>query len=104
MRILILALSIFLIIHFVRVDFVEGTIPKKEIEAQSEQCDETNSIPVTSVNGDTIESLFALYPDAEIGFIDRLDLFYKLNPHLKLQEIVGGQTIHIPLSGKQTCD
>ncbi|MDS9471056.1 hypothetical protein [Sporosarcina pasteurii] len=102
MRILLLAAAIFLTIHFVRIDFVEGTIPQKPTEDDQVLCeDETRSIPVTSIHGDTIESLFALYPDAEIGFIDRLEQFYTLNPHLKLQGIVGGETILIPLSNSE---
>ena len=99
MRILLLAAAIFLTIHFIRVDFVEGTIPLKQSDENEVLCeDETHFIPVTSVHGDTIESLFALYPDTQISFIDRLDQFYTLNPHLKLQGIMGGDTILIPLS------
>lgn len=102
MRILLLAAAIFLVIHFIRIDFVEGTIPQKDSNENTILCDdETNYIPVTSIHGDTIESLFALYPDAEIGFIDRLEQFYTLNPHLKLQEIAGGETILIPLANSE---
>lgn len=101
MRILLLAVTIFVVIHFLRVDFIEGTIPIQAEIVEQEQCKEidgTFSIPVTSVEGDTIESLFALYPDPNTSFLDRLDQFYILNPHLKLQGIVSGDKVLLPLS------
>lgn len=90
---------IFITIHFIRVDLVEGTIPKDiETTESVQQCiEETFSIPITSIEGDTIESLFALYPDPETGFIDRLEQFYTLNPHLKHQGIVSGDKILLPI-------
>lgn len=99
MRILLFAAIIFLTIHFIRIDLVEGTIPTNfEITEHSDPCeDETFSIPITSIEGDSIESLFALYPDPETSFIDRLDQFYTLNPHLKLQGIVRGDKILLPI-------
>ena len=108
LRILLLAVAIFITIHFIRVDFIEGTIPTNAEIVEQDQCkeiEETFSIPVTSIEGDTIESLFALYPDPEIGFIDRLEKFYILNPHLKLQHIVGGDKILLPIShpGQEKC-
>lgn len=103
MRILITAVIIFIIIHFIRTDLVEGTIPMPSFDNIEEiQCeDETFSIAVTSIEGDTLESLFALYPDSEMSIIDRLTEFYILNPHLQLQKIVGGETLKLPLSSKQ---
>lgn len=99
MRILLFASVIFITIHFIRIDLVEGTIPTNlEITESSQQCeDETFSIPITSIEGDTIESLIALYPDPETSFIDRLEQFYILNPHLKLQGIVSGDKILLPI-------
>lgn len=99
MRILLFAAAIFVTIHFIRVDLIEGTIPIQAEIVEQDLCqEETFSIPITSIEGDTIESLFALYPDFEMGFIDRLDKFYTLNPHLKLQGIVGGDKILLPIS------
>lgn len=99
MRILFVAIFLFLLIHAIRIDFAEGTIPKKYASESETACaQETSFITVTSVHGDTIESLFALYPDSEMSFIDRLENFYALNPHLKLQKIVGGDKIQLPLS------
>ncbi|MHA6259484.1 hypothetical protein ACXYMX_06150 [Sporosarcina sp. CAU 1771] len=104
MRILLLAIILFITIHFIRIDFAEGTIPMASFANQPDTCieNETISIPVTSVEGDTIESLFALYPDTSTGFIERLNNFYVLNPHLKLQDLIGGETILVPISRKLT--
>ena len=103
MRILTIAVIIFAIIHFIRIDLVEGTIPTLTFTAEKElPCEnETFSILVTSIDGDTIESLFALYPDPEISIIDRLTKFYTLNPHLQRQTIIGGEKIKLPLSSLQ---
>ena len=52
------------------MDFAEGTIPLASFTHEQQQsCEEQiemTSIPVTTVTGDTIESLFALYPDPAI--------------------------------------
>ncbi|KAA0966071.1 hypothetical protein FQ087_07415 [Sporosarcina sp. ANT_H38] len=108
MRILLLAVLLFVTIHFIRLDLVEGTIPlasfDQEQQEKQQQCEEVQmkTIPVTTVDGDTIETLFALYPDPESGFIDRLSSFYALNPHLQNQKIIGGENIVLPLSEMQT--
>ncbi|NYF24575.1 hypothetical protein [Sporosarcina sp. JAI121] len=105
MRILLLAVLLFATFHFIRLDLVEGTIPLASfVNEQQQQCEEEKikTITVSTVDGDTIETLFALYPDAETGFIDRLSSFYSLNPHLQNQQIVGGEKIVLPLSGTQT--
>ena len=108
MRILLLAALLFVTVHFIRLDLMEGTIPLasfvQEQEQQLQQCEEQpmKTIPVTTVDGDTIETLFALYPDPESGFIDRLASFYSLNPHLQNQQIIGGEKIVLPLTLLQT--
>jgi len=103
MRILLIAVVLFIIINFIRIDLAEGTIPMASFNPIQEPCvEETFSISVTSVEGDTIESLFALYPDPKTNFIDRLTEFYTLNPHLKLQKIIGGEKLLLPLSHLQT--
>lgn len=103
MRILLFAVCLFIIIHFIRIDLVEGTIPTISSPTFEESsCEEgTFFIPVTSIEGDTIEALFALYPDPEVSMIDRLSLFYKANPHLKLQAIVANDRILLPVSHLQ---
>lgn len=79
---------------------MEGTIPTVASSTIQEQSceDGTFLVPVTSIEGDTIESLFALYPDPEISLIDRLSAFYLANPHLKLQGIIAGEKVLLPLS------
>jgi hypothetical protein len=103
MRILLLAVLIFVTFHFIRLDLVEGTIPLASYVTEPQQCEEekTTTITVTTVDGDTIETLFALYPDSESSFIDRLSSFYSLNPHLENQQIIGGEKITLPLSNLQ---
>ncbi len=101
MRILLIAVLLFATIHFIRIDFTEGTIPLAAFqeEAATSLCkEESQYIAVKTVEGDTIESLFALYPDADIQFIDRLAEFYTLNPHLEKQEMIGNEKVYIPLS------
>lgn len=103
MRILLLAVLLFVTFHFIRMDLVEGTIPLASFtdQQQKQQCDEQTAvkvIPVTTVDGDTIESLFALYPDPATSFVDRLSSFYSLNPHLQNQSLIGGEKIKLPLT------
>ena len=99
MRILLIAAIIFTLIHFIRVDFVEGTIPSRPNIDAIETCEEeTNYITVSSIQSDTIQSLFALYPDHETTLLERLTIFYSLNPHLQKQEIIAGEKIKLPMS------
>ena len=100
MRILLIAVVLFAVIHFIRIDFTDGTIPMAAFQNEEEiPCKEgVISIPVTSVEGDTIELLISLYPVPEIDFIERLSAFYSLNPHRQKQEIVGNEKIFLPLS------
>lgn len=104
MRILLLAVLLFVTFHFIRLDLVEGTIPLASFTNEQKQCEEEKptSITVTTVDGDTIETLFALYPDTESSFIDRLSTFYSFNPHLQNQQIIGGEKVVLPLSRLQT--
>lgn len=101
LRILLIAVAIFIMINVLRLDFTEGTIPARAEIAEQDPCEEidgTSSILITSIEGDTIESLFALYPDPKTSFINRLEKFYSLNPHLELQEIVSGDKIRLPIT------
>ncbi|WP_318615037.1 hypothetical protein [Sporosarcina sp. YIM B06819] len=103
MRTLLIAVLLFIAFHVIRMDLVEGTISLASFKNDSEpaSCEEQvehTSIPVTTVDGDTIEALFALYPDPDISFLDRLNSFYSLNPHLQNQQLVGGEKIILPLS------
>jgi hypothetical protein len=104
MRILLIAVAIFITIHLIRTDLMEGTISFASFSDPIEQCEERleiTTIPIITVEGDTIESLFALYPDPESGFIERLSIFYTLNPHLKKQKILAGEKVSLPLTRLQ---
>lgn len=101
MRILLLAVLLFVTIHFIRLDLAEGTIPLASFANELPACNEERTIktiPVTTVDGDTIETLFALYPVTDSNFMERLTLFYKVNPHLQHQKLIGGQQIDLPLA------
>lgn len=99
MRLLLGACLLFIAIHIIRIDLESGTIPLTTHASEVKPCeDETSSLMVTSIHGDTIESLFALYPDPSMSFIDRLQHFYTLNPHLEKQEIVEGLQILLPIT------
>lgn len=100
MRIFLLALAVFCIVHFVRVDLTDGTIPLAAFFDEESSCiKETanHSIVIRAVEGDTIESLFALYPDPTLNFLERLEKFYSLNPHLERQQFLAGEEIKLPL-------
>lgn len=108
MRFLGLALLVFIIFQILRLDFTDGTIPLAAFMDNDIDCvdeEPLEVINVTIVEGDTIESLFALYPDSSITFIDRLSLFYTLNPHLQNQLFVAGEVVKIPLesTSNSTC-
>jgi hypothetical protein len=102
MRIFLAAIVILIISYFIRTDLQEGTIPKAAFYSAEAggSCQETaqpDVIPVTLVQGDTVRSLFALYPD-DMDLLTRLSEFYKLNPHLKNQQPAAGSTVFLPLS------
>lgn len=101
MKTLLIAVLLFITFHFIRIDLLEGTIPLASFAEQPNPCEEIEeigSIPVTTMDGDTIDTLFAMYPIPEMGFIDRLAYFYQLNPHLQNQEIIGGLQIRLPIA------
>ena len=100
MRTLIVAVILFLTFHIIRMDLGDGTISLASFFGNEQPCEETTmeSIHVTTIQGDTIESLFSMYPDPESTFVERLSSFYSLNPHLRNQELIGGLSVQLPLS------
>lgn len=100
MRLFLLGCLLFIIFHVIRIDLTDGTIPLafSSSEETNECALETFYIPVTSIQGDTIASLLALYPDHQIDIIERMQLFYDANPHLQLQQLVANEKILIPMS------
>jgi len=104
LRAFILTAIIIIIAFVVKVDLTEGSIPlaalqTKSTNGQCEQQREPNYITVQTIEGDTIHSLFALHPaKVPMTFPERLQLFYNLNPHLQLQELIPGGNIKLPLT------
>ncbi|WP_252502937.1 tail protein X [Sporosarcina sp. Marseille-Q4943] len=108
MRTLFVAVILFLTFHIIRIDLGDGTIPLAAFFGNEQPCTETTlkTIHVTTIQGDTIESLFSMYPDSETTFVERLSIFYSLNPHLRNQDLIGGLSIQLPLSniGQDNCN
>lgn len=103
MRTLIVALLLFALFHFIRIDIVEGTIPLASFAQTSIPCEQQQmyeTIRVRTVDGDTIDTLFAMYPMIDVRFMDRLALFYELNPHLQNQTLIGNLEIILPIDRK----
>lgn len=100
MRTFGIAVVLFIIFHIIRVDLFDGTITLASFFGDEVPCQETtvDYIPVKTIEGDTIETLFAMYPDGDISFVERLSIFYSLNPHLQNQDLVGGLSIKLPLT------
>lgn len=100
MRVLVSALIILICAYFIKVDLIEGTISKADFYTAPKQCekhtDEIQTVTVTTAAGDTWESLFALYPAENITFADRLELVYKLNPHLLKQSFKPNEQVVLP--------
>jgi hypothetical protein len=108
MRTLFVAVILFLTFHIIRMDLGDGTIPLASFFGNELPCEKApmESIHVTTIHGDTIESLFSMYPDPESTFVERLSSFYSLNPHLRNQELIGGLSVQLPLSkiGQDICN
>lgn len=108
MRTLFVAVILFLTFHIIRIDLGDGTIPLASFFGNEQPCSETTTmqtIHVTTIQGDTIESLFSMYPDPDTTFVERLSFFYSLNPHLRNQELISGLSVQLPLSktGRDIC-
>lgn len=103
MRILVSALIILICAYFIKVDLVQGTISKADfykVEQKCEKRDQIQTITVTTVPGDTWESLFTLYPAENLSFAERLELVYKLNPHLLKQSFKPNEQVILPFRTK----
>ncbi|GLC88621.1 hypothetical protein [Lysinibacillus piscis] len=108
MRAFLLTAIIVIIAFVIKVDLTEGSLQftnfytEKTKQLQCEQQQEPDYISIQTMQDDTIHSLFALHPAKEpMTFPERLQLFYKLNPHLQLQALTAGENIKLPLSFPQ---
>ncbi|MFJ8063011.1 hypothetical protein ACIQYS_00055 [Psychrobacillus sp. NPDC096426] len=100
MKIFLATILLLISFYIVKVDLFEGTIPLAYYPAdQAKECIETlDYISVEIVGGDTIYSLFSLYPTEEsITFTKRLNDFYTLNPHLINQSFIPGEHVLLPI-------
>ncbi|TQR18581.1 hypothetical protein [Psychrobacillus soli] len=101
MKIFVATILLLISFYIVKVDLFEGTIPLAyyPVESSKEECVETlDYISIEIVGGDTIYSLFSLYPTQEpISFTERLNDFYTLNPHLINQSFIAGEHVLLPV-------
>ena len=104
MRIFIATIIICLTFYIIKVDLFEGTIPLAYSQNTQESCLEAPQyITVEILPGDTIYSVFALYPSEHFeSFTERLDTFYKLNPHLMNQTFNAGEKVLLPLNSEKS--
>ncbi|MEG0258966.1 MAG: hypothetical protein RR595_02560 [Lysinibacillus sp.] len=111
MRTLLLTAALVLVAFIIKIDLMEGSLPlasfyPQEESTNCEEVSEPQTIFVEVIEGDTIHSLFALHPaKSPMTFPERLELFYKLNPHLQLQAFQPGEKVKLPLAlhTKKSC-
>ena len=107
MRVLLIAICILVFAYVIKIDLQEGALNFTNFY-ETKDCEETFTIEKVRVKiqpGDTIYSLFAVTPFNEpITFVDRVALFYELNPHLRYQSLVVGESIYIPIAKKKKED
>ncbi|WP_144511100.1 hypothetical protein [Bacillus sp. FJAT-22090] len=103
MKIFLATILLLISFYIVKVDLFEGTIPLAYYPAV-EECSETlDYISVEIVGGDTIYSLFSLYPASKaISFTERLNDLYTLNPHLINQSFTAGEHVLLPVYNTST--
>ena len=103
MRVLLSAICILVFAYAIKIDLEEGALNFTDFY-ETEECEETFTIEKVRVKiqvGDTLHSLFAVTPfNGEITSIERISLFYELNPHLRYQSFVIGESIYIPVAKK----
>ncbi|QGM29867.1 hypothetical protein GI482_05505 [Bacillus sp. N3536] len=105
MKLFLATIALLVSFYIIKVDLFEGTIPLAySSEIQMEKCIESpNYIVAEIMPGETIYSLFAIYPTSEdISFTKRLNDFYELNPHLKNQSFHVGEKVFLPVYTSQT--
>ena len=103
MRVLLTAICILVFAYAIKIDLEEGSLNFTDFY-ETEECEETFTIEKVRVKiqaGDTLHSLFAVTPfNGDITSIERVSLFYELNPHLRYQSLVVGESIYIPVAKK----
>ena len=103
MRVLLIAICILVFAYVIKIDLEEGALNFTDFY-ETKVCEETYTIEKVRVKiqqGDTIYSLFAVTPFNEpITFVDRVTIFYELNPHLRYQSLLVGESVYIPVAKK----
>lgn len=98
MKIFVATILILISFYIVKVDLIEGTIPLA-YSSETIECIKTlDYITVEVLPGDTLHSLFSLYPSAEsVTYTERLTDFYNLNPHFINQSFKVGENVLLPV-------
>lgn len=101
MRIVGLAILILLLSYILKVDLLDGTISLAAFTQSETEClqeEEYIVFPVQTLEGDTVLSLFSVYPsEVWVSFPERLEAFYKENPHLQNQTLSAGEIVDVPI-------
>ena len=101
MRIIGLAILILILSYIVKVDLLDGTISLAAFTQSEPEClpeDEYIVFPVQTLEGDTVLSLFSVYPsEVWVSFPERLEAFYNENPHLRNQTLRSGEFVDVPI-------
>lgn len=101
MRIIGLAILILLLSYIVKEDLLDGTISMASFTREDPVCIEEKKyevFPVQTVEGDTVLSLFGVYPsEVWVSYPDRIEAFYRENPHLRTQSMQPGESVKVPI-------
>lgn len=105
MKIFVATIMILASLYIIKVDMFEGTIPLAFYPTEEECIETLDYISVEKYPGDTMYSLFSMYPaNKSISPQERLIDFYQLNPHLVNQTIKNGEIILLPIySTSEAC-
>lgn len=109
MRIIGLAILILVLSYIIKVDLLDGTISLASFSQPESVCVESNKYEifhVQTLEGDTVLALFGVYPsEVWVSFPERLEAFYKENPHLRNQLLQPGELVKVPVykDTKSTC-
>ena len=99
MKIFVATILLLISFYIIKVDLIEGTIPLAYSSHTAEvECKrELDYITVEIMDGDTLHSLFSLYPsDESITYTERFTDFYSLNPHFINQSFKVGEKVLLP--------
>ena len=106
MRSILLTCVILLVAYIIKIDLTEGTLSHAALTMSEQQCVDDRLqqyITVQIHEGDTLQSLFTVHPSPiDISFLERLALFYEINPHLKRQALLPGDIVKLPIVENET--